>query len=213
VDMNPGRIPAPEHRLKGLIDMQINGDIRSGNCLKVKYTADYLGLDYEWVPIDIVAGETRTAEYLARFPQGQVPTVEFDDGRRLAQSNAIIRYLAVGTELLPDDRFLQAKVDEWLFWEQYSHEPYIAVCRFHMVYQGKSAAEREGWRVDRGEAALHFLDGAVQGRDWLAGDAFSIADIALLAYTRLAAEGGFELDTRPNVVAWIARCEELLALR
>ena len=83
-------------------------------------------------------GESRTPAYLAKFPQGQVPAVEFDDGRCLAQSNAIIRYLARGSTLLPDDPFTQAKIEEWLFWEQYSHEPYIAVCRFHMLYQGKS---------------------------------------------------------------------------
>lgn len=193
--------------------MQINGDIRSGNCLKVKYAADYLDLQYQWNPIDIMAGESRNPDYLARFPQGQVPTIEFKDGRRLAQSNAIIRYLAAGTDLLPDDLFLQAKVDEMLFWEQYSHEPYIAVCRFQMVYLGKTSAEREAWRVDRGDAALDFLDHALHADDWLAGNAFSIADIALLAYTRLAPEGGFDLSTRPNVVAWIERCEKTVALR
>ena len=117
--------------------MKIYGDLGSGNCLKVKYTADKLGLPYTWVPVDTMKGETRTPEFLARFPMARIPGVEFADGRRLAESNAIIRYLARGSALLPDDGFAQAKVDEWLFWEQYSHEPYVAVCRFHMVYLGR----------------------------------------------------------------------------
>lgn len=134
--------------------MNIYGDRRSGNCLKVKYTADHLGLEYRWVDIDILAGESRTAAYLGNFPQGQVSGIELADGRCLAQSNAIIRYLAAGTSLLPADTFLQAKVDEMLFWEQYSHEPYIAVCRSLMIYQGRAAADRESWRVERGELTL-----------------------------------------------------------
>ena len=101
--------------------MKIYGDLGSGNCLKVKYTADHLGLSYDWVPIDILNNESRTPDFLARNPQGQVPVIEMDDGRTLAQSNAIIRFLAHGTALLPADPFAQAKVDEWLFWEQYSH--------------------------------------------------------------------------------------------
>ena len=108
---------------------KIHGDIHSGNCLKVKYTADRLGLAYEWVAVDVVKGGAKTAQFLALNPQGQVPCVEFADGRVLAQSNAIIRYLALGSPLLPDDAWAQAKIDEWLFWEQYSHEPYVAVQR------------------------------------------------------------------------------------
>lgn len=193
--------------------MRIYGDTRSGNCLKVKYTADHLGLEYQWVSVDIFAGESRTPEYLARFPQGQVPAVELADGARLAQSNAIIRYLAAGTALLPAEPFLQAKVDEMLFWEQYSHEPYIAVCRSLMVNQGRAAADRESWRVERGEIALDLLERWLASQRWLAADAFTIADIALLAYTRLAPEGGFDLSTRPNVCAWIQRCELELGLK
>ena len=129
--------------------MRIYGDSNSGNCLKVKYTADYLGLGYEWINVDIMQGESRTPDFLQINPQGQVPVIELEDGRCLAQSNAIIRYLAQGTVLLPDDPYLQAKVDEWLFWEQYSHEPYIAVCRFHMLYQENPGrrASPGGWNV------------------------------------------------------------------
>ena len=105
--------------------MKVYGDMMSGNCLKVRYVADHLGLAYDWIPVDIMKGESRTPKYLARFPAGQVPGVEFPDGRCLAQSNAIIRYLARGSALLPDDPWTQAKIDEWLFWEQYSHEPSV----------------------------------------------------------------------------------------
>lgn len=191
--------------------MKIFGDSRSGNCLKVKNTADLLGVAYEWVETDILQGQSRTAAFLAHNPAGQVPAVVLDDGRALAQSNAIIRYFARGSRLLPDDPFLQAKIDEWLFWEQYSHEPYIAVCRFQMLLLGKSAAEREPWRVERGEAALDHMERWLEGRRWLAGEAFSIADIALFAYTSCAAEGGFDLSARRGVTRWLDDCRRELA--
>jgi glutathione S-transferase len=186
--------------------MKIHGDIHSGNCLKVKYTADRLGLAYQWVAVDVVNGGAKTAAFLALNPQGQVPCVEFDDGRVLAQSNAIIRYLARGSHLLPDDAWTQAKIDEWLFWEQYSHEPYVAVCRYHMLYLGKSKESRDPQKVERGEKALDFMDAQLKGRTHLVGDTLTIADISLLAYTHVAHEGGFDLATRPNIQAWIARC-------
>jgi glutathione S-transferase len=192
--------------------MKIYGDVASGNCQKVRLVADYLGLDYAWVPIDIMKGQNRTADYLARFPQGQVPALALEDGRCLSQSNAIIRYLARGSSLLPDDAWAQAKIDEWLFWEQYSHEPYIAVCRFQMVYQGKPREAREAWRVERGEKALDLMDSELADREWFAAGTFSIADIALMPYSRLAHEGGFDLSTRPHVTAWITRCEQALRL-
>ena len=144
-------------------ELVIYGDTKSGNCLKVKYTADYLELDYEWISVDITQGESRTPDFLRINPQGQVPVVQFEVGRYLAQSNAIIRYLARGTALLPEDLYVQAKVDEWLFWEQYSHEPYIAVCRFHMLYLGKSRESREPWRVERGEQALDYMENHLAG--------------------------------------------------
>ena len=192
--------------------MIIYGDLNSGNCLKVKYTADHPGLPYRWVPVDITKGEARTAEFLRRNPQGQVPTIELDDGRCLAQSNAIIRYLARGSALLPNDAFAQAKVDELLFWEQYSHEPYIAVCRFHMKYLGRPKEAREPARVERGESALDLMEKLLTGRDWLVGTTMTIADVALVAYTRLAHEGGFDLAKRPAVRAWIERSERTLGL-
>ncbi len=192
--------------------MNIHGDLKSGNCLKVKWTADLLGLPYTWVPVDIMAGESRTPAYLAKFPQGQVPAVDFGGGQTLAQSNAIIRHLARGSRMLPDDPWTQAKIDEWLFWEQYSHEPYLGTCRFHMAYLGQSKETRDPLKVERGEKALDFMEGQLKGRKFLHGDAFTIADIALYAYTHTADEGGFDLATRPNVQAWIARCEGALGL-
>jgi glutathione S-transferase len=192
--------------------VKIYGDADSGNCLKVKWTADHLGLSYTWHDIDTAKGESRTAAYLEKFPLGQVPAVEFEDGRTLAQSNAIIRYLAAGSSLLPADPFLAAKVDEWLFWEQYSHEPYVAVCRWHMVYKGQHRETREPWRVERGEVALDLLDRQLTDRAWLVGEGMTIADIALLAYSRVAHEGGFDLGARPNLRAWIGRGETQLNL-
>lgn len=192
--------------------MKVYGDEISGNCLKVKYTADHLGFDYEWVTTDIMAGDTRTSAYLALNPAGQVPLLVLDDSRTLAQSNAIIGYLAEGSDLLPADPFLRAKVNEWLFWEQYSHEPYVAVCRFVMVYQRKPREEREAWRVTRGEGALDLMEGVLSDRDWFVGSGLTIADIALLAYTRLAHEGGFDLTGRPAVRRWIDRCESTLSI-
>src|SRR3954463_14500714 len=121
--------------------MKVYGDINSGNCLKVKWVCDHLALPYTWIAVDTLKGETRSAEFLKLNPAGQVPTVELDDGCTLAQSNAIIRYLARGSGLIPTHAFAGAKMDEWLFGEQYSHEPYIAVCRMHMVFLGKSASD------------------------------------------------------------------------
>ena len=192
--------------------MRIHGDLRSGNCLKVKYAADLLGLPYEWVAVDIMAGETRTPEFLAMNPAGQIPVVAWGDGRALPQSNAILRYLARGSALLPEDPFAQAKIDAWLFWEQYSHEPFVAVARVEMVYLGKAKADREPRLVTKGEAAREVLEAHIADRSWFDGDAHTIADLALLPYTRLAPEGGFDLSQRPALRGWIARCEQAIGL-
>lgn len=186
--------------------MKIYGDLQSGNCLKVKYTADILGLPYEWHGIDILQSQSRTDEFLKINPRGQVPVVQFDDGRTLAQSNAILRFLGRESTLLPDDPFTQAKIDEWLFWEQYSHEPYIAVCRFHMHYLKKPKDTREAWRVERGENALELMEEHLSTRNWFVGDGMTIADISLFAYSHVAGEGGFDLTARPAVQDWIERC-------
>lgn len=188
------------------------GDIRSGNCLKVKWMLDWLRRDYRWVETDIMTGGSRTPEFLALSTAGQVPIIVLEDGRPLAQSNAILLHLGEGTALIPSDAYDRAKMLEWMFWEQYSHEPYVAVARFQRLYLGKSADEVEARIMERGEAALNRLEGALAVRDWLAGDAASLADVALVAYTRMAADGGFDLTARPATRAWIARVEGVLGL-
>lgn len=190
--------------------MEIYGDSLSGNCLKVKWTADWIGLPYRWIEMNILTGETRTPAYLAMNPAGQVPVIRFSDGRALAQSNAIILHLAEGTALIPADRYQRAKMHEWLFWEQYSHEPYIAVARFQVHYLGHTPSDLEPKIVERGRTALKLLDDALEDSAFLVGDSVSLADIALVAYTRVARQGGFDLDDYPAVQRWIARVETAL---
>jgi glutathione S-transferase len=192
--------------------LTVYGDNRSGNCLKVKWMLDALGRDYRWVETDVLTGATRTPEFLARNPAGQVPALVFADGRVLAQSNAILVYLAEGTDWIPADPFTRARMFEWLFWEQYSHEPYIAVARFQRLLAGKGPDEIEPRLMQRGYAALDRMEADLAGRDWLAGQAVSLADVALVAYTRVAGEGGFDLTSYPAVRGWIARVEAALGI-
>jgi glutathione S-transferase len=190
----------------------IYGDRASGNCLKVKWTAEKLGIPYRWMQTDVRQGDTRTPGFLAMNPAGQVPTVVLDDGRPLAQSNAIILHLAEGSALIPADRYERARMLEWLFWEQYSHEPYIAVARFHRHLMGKSASEIEPRLMERGNGALARLAQQLGATRFLAGEALTLADIAVVAYTRVAHEGGFDLAQYPAVKAWVARVEAELAI-
>ena len=192
--------------------MKIYGDLNSGNCLKVKWVCDRLRIPYQWIAVDTLQGETRTPAFLKLNAAGQVPVVVFDDGRALAQSNAIVRYLARDSDFIPTDDFLAAKMDEWLFWEQYSHEPYIAVCRFLMVYLGKSPSDLDPDKVKRGHAALTRMEEQLSTSRFLVGEAFTVADIALLAYTRVAYEGDFDLAGYGAVRRWIGDCENALAL-
>ena len=192
--------------------MKIYGDTSSGNCLKVKWVCDKLALPYTWIAIDTLKSESRTAEFLKLNSAGQVPTVEFDDGRTLAQSNAIIRYLARGSDLIPADPFAAAKMDEWLFWEQYSHEPYVAVCRFQMLYLGKPASDLDPDKVKRGYAALARMEQQLAATPFLVGERISLAEVALLAYTRVAHEGGFDLDRYAALRRWIGEAERALGL-
>jgi len=193
--------------------VKIYGDSKSGNCLKVSWTADFLGRSYEWIETDIMQGESRTPAYLAMNPAGQVPAVVFEDGRPLAQSNAIILHLAEGSDLVPEDPYDRARMLEWMFWEQYSHEPYVAVARFQVRYQGKPVEELEARIVERGAAALQRMELALEGSPFLVGDRVSLADVALVAYTRVAHEGGFSLDPYPAVKAWVGRVEQALNIR
>jgi len=193
--------------------IRIFGDSISGNCLKVKWVAERLGLAHEWVEIDILKGETRTDGFLALNPFGQVPVVQFDDGRTLSQSNAIILYLAEGSNLIPQEAFERAKMLEWMFWEQYSHEPTIAVRRFQKHYLKKSDDAIDADLLAKGRRALGRMEMALISSDFIAGGAaLTLADIALVAYTRMAHEGGFDLSEFPAVHAWVARCELELGL-
>jgi glutathione S-transferase len=187
--------------------LQIYGDRVSGNCLKVKWTAQKLGIPHRWIQTDVMKAETRTTDFLALNPAGQVPMVVLEDGRPLAQSNAIILHLAEGSDLIPADAYARARMLEWMFWEQYSHEPYIAVARFHRHLMGKSAGEIEPRLMERGNAALARLEQQLASTPFLVGEALSLADVALVAYTRVAHEGGFDLDRYPAVKAWVARVE------
>ncbi len=192
--------------------MEIYGDDRSGNCLKVRWTADYLKLPYVWHEVLALAGQTTKPEFRALNPFGQVPVVRFDDGRTLAQSNAIILYLAEGSALIPEDAFDRAKLFEWLFWEQYSHEPVIAVRRAKVHLLGQTDAEIDPSLLPRGQVILTRMDEHLRGKDWFVGTAFTLADMALLPYTRFADQGGFELYRYPAIQAWIRRCEAFLGL-
>lgn len=187
--------------------LRIYGDTKSGNCLKVKWVAERLALPYEWIEVDILQSQSRTPEFLAMNPAGQVPAVILDDGRTLAQSNAIMLHLAEGSVLIPTDAFERAKMYEWLFWEQYSHEPYVAVARFQVAYLGKPVSELDARLVERGHGALARLETQLQQTPCLVGERLSLADVALVAYTRVAHEGGFDLSLYPAVKAWVARVE------
>jgi glutathione S-transferase len=192
--------------------LQIWGDSRSGNCLKVKWTAERLGLAYVWTELDVLSGATRTPDFLALNPAGQVPLVLLADGRPLAQSNAVILHLAEGSDLIPTDAYERARMLEWMFWEQYSHEPYIAVARFRRSLLRVPAEEIEPRLMERGRAALARMAQQLERAPFLVGAALTLADIALVAYTRVAHEGGFDLDAYPPVRAWVARVEAALGL-
>jgi glutathione S-transferase len=196
----------------------IYGDPISGNCLKVKWTAERVGIPFTWVDVNVVKRETRTDAFLAMNPAGQVPVIVLEDGRPLAQSNAITLFLAEGSALIPTDAYQRGKMLEWMFWEQYNHEPTIAVVRFQMKELGRPRSEVDPALIAKGEAALALMeaalaDAALAGRDFLVGEALTLADIALVAYTRFAADGGFELADYPAVEAWVRRVETELPIK
>ncbi len=193
--------------------LTVYGDGRSGNCLKVRWLLDRLGLAYDWSETDVMTGATRTSDFLALNPAGQVPLVILQDGRALAQSNAILIYFGEGTELIPEDGFDRARMFEWLFWEQYSHEPYIAVARFQMLYQGKPRDALDPKLFERGGAALDRMETTLADTPFLVGARLTLADIALVAYTRVADEGGFDLSVYPAIKAWVRRVEAELPIR
>lgn len=192
--------------------LTVYGDSFSGNCHKVRFVADRLGLPFRWIETSVLKSETRTPEFLAMNPAGQVPIVILADGRVLAQSNAIMLHLAEGTDLIPSDAYDRAIMNQWLFWEQYSHETAIAVRRFHKHYLNKSEDEIDPSLKPKGERALGVMEQHLASRRHFAGDALSLADVALVAYTRLAHEGGFDLSGFSHVAGWVRRIENDLGI-
>jgi len=192
--------------------MTIFGDSISGNCLKVKWVAERLGLAYDWVETSVLKAETRTPEFLAMNPAGQVPVVRFADNGPLAQSNAIILHLAQNSDLIPADPFERALMYQWLFWEQYSHEPAIAVLRFQKFYLKKNDSEIDPALVAKCLKVLSLMNGHLASHDYFVGKKLSLADIALVAYTRFAHQADLDLALYPYVSAWVGRVERDLKL-
>jgi len=182
----------------------------SGNGYKVRLLLTQLGVSFERIELNIVKGETRMKEFLRKFPNGRIPAVELDDGKLLFESNAIILYFAEGTTFIPADRFQRAQVFQWLFFEQYSHEPYIASVRYLVTHPEVPDARRtilETMMRPRGYDALGVMEGHLKSREWFVGERYSVADIALYAYTRVAGEGGFDLAGYPAIRAWLDRVQ------
>ncbi len=192
--------------------MTIYGDSISGNCLKVKFVADRLGMPYDWVETSVLKGESRTPEFLEMNPAGQVPVVLFADNGPLAQSNAIMLHLAQNTDLIPEDAFDRALMFQWLFWEQYSHETAIAVLRFHKFYLKKNDDQIDPALPTKCAKVLALMNSHLEGRKYFVGSKLSLADIALVAYTRFSHQAGIELKQYPDVRAWVRRIEDELKI-
>ncbi len=192
--------------------LTIFGDSISGNCLKVKFVCDRLGIAYRWVETSVLKSETRTPEFLAMNPAGQVPVVILADGRPLAQSNAIMLHLSEGSNLIPSDSYDRALMFQWLFWEQYSHETVIAVRRFQKTELKKPDSEIDPALLTKGERVLTVMNDHLVSRRFFVADMLCLADIALVAYTRWAHEGGFDLARYPRVRDWVRRVEIDLGL-
>lgn len=188
----------------------VYGYSSSGNCHKLRLLLTQLEREFKWIEVDSTAGETRTPEYLAKNPNGKVPMIETDDGRILTESNAILCWLAEGTPFWAGDAFARAQVLSWLFFEQYSHEPYVAVARFIRGWTPLDSPRRASLPQlrERGNQALAVMEQHLAAHEWFSGAAYGIADIALFAYTDVAGEGGFDLSAYPSVQAWLERVRQ-----
>lgn len=187
--------------------MKVYGDINSGNCYKIKLLLSLLDAPHEWVHVDILKGDSRSPEFLAKNPNGKIPVLELPDGRCLSESNAILNFLAAGTSFLPEDRFELAKVQQWQFFEQYSHEPYIAVARYIARYLGMPESRKAEYESKQagGHRALAVMDSHLKQFPYFVGGSLTTADIALYGYTHVAHEGGFDLGGYPSVQTWLGR--------
>jgi glutathione S-transferase len=180
----------------------------SGNCMKVRILFSHLAIPYQRIEVDFLSGETTEPEHLARNPSGEIPVLELEDARFIAQSGAILLYLAQGTQLLPDDRVERAEVHRWLFIEQNGIEPGIATTRF-MRWKGLDVERGEVYadRIARAEEELDVLESWLSGHDFLAAERYTVADIANYAYTHVAHETGIDMSGRPAIAAWVERVE------
>jgi len=191
--------------------MKIYGDVHSGNCYKLKLLCSLLSIQHEWIAVDILKGESQTPEFLKLNPNGKIPLLVTDKGECLAESNAILFYLARNSDLLPDDALQQARVLQWQFFEQYSHEPYIAVARFIALYLGMPEHRKAEYESKQagGNQALAVMEEQLQKSPFLVGGQCTIADISLYAYTHVASEGGFDLTSYPAISRWLNRIQSL----
>lgn len=189
--------------------MKVYGDSRSGNCYKIKLLCSELEMEYDWQEVDIIAGDTHTPEFVAMNPNAKIPLLDLEDGRYLAESNAILMYLAEGDDLAGNSRYNRAEVLQWMFFEQYSHEPNIATSRFIMLYLDNPADRQADLETKRvaGIRALGVMERQLAVDGYMAGKSYTLADIALFAYTHKAHEGGFDLTPFKNVRSWIERIE------
>lgn len=189
--------------------LRVYGTSTSGNCHKVRMVLEAVGRPYAWTEIDSVHGETRTPGFLAINPNGKVPVLEIEPGTYLPESNAILCYVADGTPLLPTAALPRARVLQWLFFEQYSHEPYLAVARFLRRFHPDPESQRAlaDSKLDAGYRALDVMEGQLAQEPFFVGGRYTIADIALYAYTHVAGEGGFDLGRFPAVRAWLQRVQ------
>jgi glutathione S-transferase len=186
---------------------KVYGDINSGNCYKIKLLMSLLDIDHEWIVINILNGESQTDEFKLKNPNAKIPALELTDGTYLWESNAILNFLAAGTPYLPDDALLRAQVLQWQFFEQYSHEPYIAVARFIAKFLGLPDDRRQEYhdKQEGGRKALSIMEQHLQKSKYLVNEQYTIADISLYAYTHVAHEGGFSVAEYVAVSSWLER--------
>jgi len=190
--------------------LTVYGDIKSGNCYKVKLVLALLGIPHHWHDMDILQGDTQDDWYLQKHPFGKIPLIETSNGQILSESNAIMGYLAENSALIPNDPFDKAKMYQWMFFEQYSHEPYIAVARFIQYYLGMPDDRLDEYKAIhiKGYKALDLMEHALKKSAFLVGEQFTLADIALFAYTHVAHQGGFDLKNYPSIQQWLANVEQ-----
>ena len=189
---------------------KVYGDIESGNCYKIKLLLSLLDIEHQWQHVDILKGETKTPEFVAINANGKIPVLQLSESEYLTESNAILNYFADGTAWLPDDRLRRARVLQWQFFEQYSHEPYIAVARFINKYLGLPESRRAEYEAKQagGHKALKVMEQQLLASDFQVGNSPTIADISLYAYTHVVDEGGFDLAGYPAISAWLQRIEK-----